>query len=276
MRIMSRKEINRYYPPDMDPKEVKFGVKTAKKDPNVRLMIPFSMKCTLCNEYVAKSRKFNARKETTEKHYLGIKIIRFRIRCPQCYAEMIFETDPKNGDYTCVENCKKNYERAKEIKEKETVDEMIARLEKEMEEEEKMKKLEKGINQHDTHGAGVEQLEKRLSEQQKEKERIEELEELQEKVNDLDTRKKELNLSQIDIKIEKKLDEEAKRAFSSFRKEQSEGKQSFKLKTDNFKSINGYSDSDDDENGIDDKFRSKILTNNTTEKSKRKKRKIIT
>lgn len=276
---MSRKEVNRYYPPDMDPKDVKFGVKTVKKDPNVRLMIPFSMKCTHCNEYIAKSRKFNARKETTEKNYLGIKIIRFRIRCPRCYAELIFETDPKNGDYTCVENCKKNYERAKEIKEKETVDEMIVRLEKEMQEEEKLKELEKkGKNTHGTQDTGVEQLEKRLSEQQKEKERIEELEVLQEKVNELDNKKQNLDLSQIEWDIEKRLDEEARQAFTSFKKEQNQQKGKLNIELSNSKVLNDYSDSDDDDD-VDNKSKDTIEINRIrkhAEVGKRKRRKIIT
>jgi hypothetical protein len=66
----------------------------------VRLMTPFSMRCTTCLEYIYKGKKFNARKERVDgERYLGIQIFRFYIRCPRCAAEITFKTDPKNSDY---------------------------------------------------------------------------------------------------------------------------------------------------------------------------------
>lgn len=45
----------------------------------VRLMTPFSMRCDTCGEFIYKSKKFNARKETVEgEDYLGIKVRRRR------------------------------------------------------------------------------------------------------------------------------------------------------------------------------------------------------
>lgn len=244
--MSERKSINRYYPPDVDPSKVKFSNRKTKKDKNgrpkpesVRLMAPFSMKCLECKEYIAQSRKFNARKTTTDRDYLGIKILKFSLRCPRCYGEMVFETDPKNGDYKCVSGCKKNYERSAAIKENESIDEMINRLEKEVKEDERMKKMEQnggkrnGLTSEET---GMEQLEKRLIEQQKEKERIEELEEIQEHMRNLDQRRSLLDevtlpentKSENDASCEhnnddssfirEKLDSEAKKAFEDFKK----------------------------------------------------------
>jgi hypothetical protein len=257
---MSRKEVNRYYPPGVDPSKVSFSTKKKKgsKVQSVRLMAPFSMKCLNCNEYIAQSRKFNARKETTGRDYLGIKIIEFEVRCPRCYAELVFETDPKNGDYACVKGCKKNYERPKEIQPNETVDQMIARLDKELKEEERMKELEKKGGGNIKNGmlgeeTAVEQLEKRLIEQQREKERVEELEILHEKLDDLDTRRAHLEGAIVkdeesankSAAMDGELDRMAQEAFKSHKKalliEDKESK-----KADIAVNVGGYSDSDEE------------------------------
>ena len=104
----------------------------------VRLMAPFSMKCTSCGEYIYKGRKFNARKETTEEKYLTISIFRFYIRCTRCSSEITFKTDPKNMDYTCERGAKRNFEpwrNADGVVENETDEERLDRLEREEAEE---------------------------------------------------------------------------------------------------------------------------------------------
>lgn len=63
--MSERKVLTKYYPPDWDPRQI-----TKRKGPKVerlqtvRLMAPFSMKCTSCGEFIYKGRKFNSRKET--------------------------------------------------------------------------------------------------------------------------------------------------------------------------------------------------------------------
>lgn len=102
------------------------------------------MRCLNCGEYIAKNRKFNARKESTGDSYLGVNVFRFHIRCPRCSSEIKFKTDPKNADYVIDSGAVKNYERqqqqdgegneiAKQMEE--TMDERLDRLEKEEEEE---------------------------------------------------------------------------------------------------------------------------------------------
>lgn len=202
--------------------------KGRSKAPSIRMMAPFSLKCLNCNEYIAQSRKFNVRKETTDKDYLGIKVIRFHARCPRCYGELVFETDPKNSDYQCVSGCKKNYEREQTVKKNESIDEMIARLERETQEDEKMKALKNKQGNRTTQTAlgddtGMEQLEKRLAEQQREKERVEELEELKEKMEDMENRRRVLEgggLASTDVADGgvdgEKLDQEARDAFRQY------------------------------------------------------------
>lgn len=146
--MSERKVLSKYYPPDFDPRQLqrkKHGPKPAgPKVQTVRLMAPFSMKCTSCGEYIYKGRKFNARKETPEEErYLGIQIYRFYIRCTRCSAEITFKTDPKNQDYTCERGAKRSTEPWRRgVDEDETDEQRLDRLEKEEEERNAMEELE--------------------------------------------------------------------------------------------------------------------------------------
>ena len=136
--MSERKVLTKYFPPDFDPSKIVRTPKhlrpTGPKTIPVRLMAPFSMKCTSCGEYIYKGRKFNARKETTEEKYLNITIYRFYIRCTRCSSEITFKTDPKNMDYTSERGSTRNFEswRDSESTElKETDEERLDRLERE-------------------------------------------------------------------------------------------------------------------------------------------------
>jgi hypothetical protein len=140
--MSERKVLTKYYPPEFDPSKITRTPKhlrpTGPKLMTVRLMAPFSMKCTSCGEYIYKGRKFNARKETTDEKYLNIPIYRFYIRCTRCSSEITFKTDPKNMDYTCERGAKRNFESwrdptSKELQE--TDEERLDRLEREEAEE---------------------------------------------------------------------------------------------------------------------------------------------
>jgi hypothetical protein len=138
--------LTKYYPPDFDPSKItrQRGPKNAgPKLQTVRLMAPYSMKCTHCGEFIYKGRKFNARKETTEEKYYAITIFRFYIRCTRCSGEITFKTDPKNMDYECERGAKRNFEPWREAKlAEETEEERLDRLEKEEAERDAMKELE--------------------------------------------------------------------------------------------------------------------------------------
>jgi hypothetical protein len=145
--MSERKVLSKYYPPDFDPSKIerRRGPKqTGPKQQTVRLMAPFSMKCTSCGEYIYKGRKFNARKETTDEKYYEITIFRFYIRCTRCSAEITFKTDPKNMDYACERGAKRNFEPWREAKlAEETEEERLDRLEREEAERDVMSELEK-------------------------------------------------------------------------------------------------------------------------------------
>lgn len=145
--MSERKVLTKYYPPDFDPRQLtrKKGPKqTGPRVQTVRLMAPFSMKCTSCGEYIYKGRKFNARKETPEnERYLGIQIYRFYIRCTRCSSEITFKTDPKNQDYTCEKGAKRSTEPWRKVDEVDETDEQrLDRLEREEEERNAMEELE--------------------------------------------------------------------------------------------------------------------------------------
>jgi hypothetical protein len=136
--MSERKVLTKYFPPDFDPSKIARTPKhlrpTGPKTIPVRLMAPYSMKCTSCGEYIYKGRKFNARKETTEEKYLNITIYRFYIRCTRCSSEITFKTDPKNMDYACERGATRNFEmwrNAESDELKETDEERLDRLERE-------------------------------------------------------------------------------------------------------------------------------------------------
>ncbi|KAH6892061.1 cell cycle control protein cwf16 [Thelonectria olida] len=138
--MSERKVLQKYYPPDFDPSQLtkRRGPKsTGPRVQAVRLMAPFSMKCTTCGEFIYRGRKFNSRKETPlDEKYLGIQIYFFSIKCTRCSAEIIFRTDPKSSGYAMVKGAVRNMEpwRNRETEE-ETVEQRLDRLEREEAEE---------------------------------------------------------------------------------------------------------------------------------------------
>lgn len=148
--MSERKVLTKYYPPDFDPSKITRarGPKQAgPKVQTVRLMAPFSMKCTHCGEFIYKGRKFNARKETSDEKYYNITIYRFYIRCTRCSGEITFKTDPKNMDYDCERGAKRNFEPWREAKlNEETEEERLDRLEREEAERDAMKELETKVH----------------------------------------------------------------------------------------------------------------------------------
>ena len=153
--MSERKVLTKYYPPDFDPSLIartRGGKeKAGPKIQTVRLMAPFSMKCTSCGEYIYKGRKFNARKEITDEKYFSIPIIRFYIRCTRCSGEITFKTDPKNMDYSCEKGAKRNFEIWRQNPEEgsggklETEEERLERLEAEEAERGVMENLESKV-----------------------------------------------------------------------------------------------------------------------------------
>ncbi|OBA19765.1 DUF572-domain-containing protein, partial [Metschnikowia bicuspidata var. bicuspidata NRRL YB-4993] len=221
--MSERKAINKYYPPDWDPSKV--PKKKKNTNPNaekVRLMVPFSMKCLQCLEYISSRRKFNARKEITNEKYMGIKIIKFHIKCPRCNFSLLFQTDPKSAGFIPVAGCTRNYESlstTEAIKPLETEDEILERLERQEKEDQQFQEQQQKRKNNpfwlrqtlDSSKDIMSNLEDKLIEQKREQEVHDHLLYLQAKANKLQQSGGEdylVNHAQQKLRVDSKRDRE--------------------------------------------------------------------
>mmetsp|Transcript_24652 Transcript_24652/g.29850 ORF Transcript_24652/g.29850 Transcript_24652/m.29850 type:complete len:343 (-) Transcript_24652:96-1124(-) len=108
-----RKVLNKYIPPDYDPLSVPRMRKPKDEQMKVRMMLPMTICCETCGNFICKGTKFNTRKEDVqgpEGKYLGIQIFRFYFKCTRCGAELAMKTDPKNSDYVMEMGATRNFE----------------------------------------------------------------------------------------------------------------------------------------------------------------------
>eukprot|EP00347_Sterkiella_histriomuscorum_P019157 403342728 len=137
--MSERKVLNKYYPPDFDPSKLAKIKRAKDKQDNVRMMLPMSVRCNTCGNFLYIGTKFNMRKETcNDEDYLGIKIFRFYFKCSRCYAEVTMKTDPKNHDYVAEHGATRNYEPWRDIQHAENV----LKAKRQLEDDDAMKNLE--------------------------------------------------------------------------------------------------------------------------------------
>lgn len=106
-----RKVLNNYISPDFDPSIIPKFKRNKDRIQEIRMMLPFSMQCNTCGEYLYRGKKFNSKKEDCKgEDYMGIRRFRFYIKCSVCSAEISFKTDPKNTDYECESGASRNFE----------------------------------------------------------------------------------------------------------------------------------------------------------------------
>jgi hypothetical protein len=85
--MADRKVLIKYYPPDFDPSLLKKASRAPDKQDSVRMMLPMSVRCNTCGNFLYIGTKFNMRKETCKDiDYLGIKIYRFYFKCTCCHS----------------------------------------------------------------------------------------------------------------------------------------------------------------------------------------------
>src|SRR3990167_263705 len=114
--MAERKVLVKYYPPDFNPERLIRNQKQTEKQDSVRMMLPFSLRCYTCGNYLYIGTKFNMRKETCDEEYLNIPIYRFYMKCNHCYSEITMKTDPKNSDYLCERGGARTYEAWKDAR----------------------------------------------------------------------------------------------------------------------------------------------------------------
>ncbi|CAN8312360.1 unnamed protein product [Cochlearia groenlandica] len=106
-----RKVPNKYYPPDFDPAKIPRLRRPKNQQIKVRMMLPMSVRCSSCGNYIYKKTKFNSRKEDAiGEKYLEIQMYRFYFKCTKCSAELTMKTDPQNSDYIVESGASRNYE----------------------------------------------------------------------------------------------------------------------------------------------------------------------
>lgn len=124
--------MQKYYPPDFDPSKIPRLRLPKNRQYTVRIMAPCNMRCNTCGDYIARGKKFNARKETVEnEEYLGLKVFRFYFKCPRCMQEITFKTDPKSYDYVVEHGATPNF-KALKLAEQQAIEEKREKEEEEM------------------------------------------------------------------------------------------------------------------------------------------------
>lgn len=138
--MSDRKVLNKYYPPDYDPSKIPRMRLPSSRQIQSRIMLPMSIQCARCGDFIYKGKKFNARKEAVVgEAYLGITRWRFYFRCPSCLNEITFKTDPQRSGYEVEMGATRNYEPWKAKADEEA----LQKKEREEVDADVMKKLER-------------------------------------------------------------------------------------------------------------------------------------
>eukprot|EP01084_Bolivina_argentea_P307067 530685_1 len=94
-------------------------------------MLPMTICCTSCGEYLGRGTKFNGRvEEAIGMNWLGLKRYRQYINCRGCSQEMTYITDPENDHYVTEHGCTTNME---QWRMKQDVNKMLSEKQKQME-----------------------------------------------------------------------------------------------------------------------------------------------
>ncbi|PIK45203.1 putative coiled-coil domain-containing protein [Apostichopus japonicus] len=109
--MAERKQVNKYYPPDFDPRKHKnldkyhnthaLRERAKKIDQGIlviRFEMPYDIWCEGCKIHIAMGVRYNAEKRKMG-YYYSTPIYRFRMKCHLCENYFEIETDPMNCNY---------------------------------------------------------------------------------------------------------------------------------------------------------------------------------
>lgn len=136
--MADRKVLNRFIPWDFDPSKIQKIKRTQNNLTTVRNMLPMSVSCSTCGEFMYKGTKFNTKMERLEENYLGIQIYRFYYKCTACNSIYSIKTDPQNATYYVEFGANTNFEHWREARQAEAEEEKL----KKESENDNMKSLE--------------------------------------------------------------------------------------------------------------------------------------
>ncbi|CAA0374030.1 unnamed protein product [Arabidopsis thaliana] len=123
--------LNKYYPPNFDPKQIPRIRKPKNQQRKIRSMVPLRIRCNTCGNYMSEGTKINCREENViGETYLGIKIHRFYFKCSKCCTELILKTDPKNSSYVAESGATCVYDQHEEEEQAEDGGDRMSSLEK--------------------------------------------------------------------------------------------------------------------------------------------------
>jgi hypothetical protein len=115
------KVMQKYYPADFDPSKLlppralRQKYTAGPKQMNIRMMLPFTMRCSSCNEYLYIATKFNSKcQKLKDATTLGLAMYRFTGKCKHCAGEFSFRTDPEHSDYVLESGGVRSYEAFKD------------------------------------------------------------------------------------------------------------------------------------------------------------------
>ena len=189
-----RKVQSKYIPADFDPSKAGRRCKPKNGQHEVRFMLPMSIQCSKCGDYMFQGTKANSHKELAyEEFYLGLPVYRFYIHCKNCYSEIIIRTDPEHSDYIIESGATRHFEPWKKVQ-MENIEEEKARLQNSA-----IEILESEAKNKDHELLQTEELERLVTSSHKRK-RIK-LKDIQKIHQEEDSKRKEQDLTAEDLKL---------------------------------------------------------------------------
>ncbi|KAL5016233.1 hypothetical protein ScPMuIL_005822 [Solemya velum] len=111
--MAERKAVNKYYPPDWDPRKGSVNKHVGQHPLRdrarklsqgiliIRFEMPYNIWCGGCNSHIGMGVRYNAEKKKVGNYYTT-PIYKFRMKCHLCPNHFEIQTDPKNHDYVIV------------------------------------------------------------------------------------------------------------------------------------------------------------------------------